>query len=110
MFVELEGEIFVTPALKTPSLPASVLVTVGRTEWQDRFPGCGRCSFAAGTLLGILISLQNDVILNHGGYLAMLALLLKPDVLHLLSSNAGFPGSSRATTDPVSSELCQYIL
>ena len=28
----------------------------------------------AGALLGIVISLENDVILNHGGYLPMLAL------------------------------------
>ncbi len=43
-----------------------------------RFPGCGQRPFAVGALLGIGISLENDVILNHGGYLAMLALLLKP--------------------------------
>ena len=90
VFVELDGEIFVIPALTTPSLPASVLRTVGRAKWQDTFPGCGRRSFAVGTLLGIGTPLENEVILNHGGYLAMLALLLKPDVFHLLSSNAGF--------------------
>ncbi len=42
------------------------------------------------TRLGIGVSLENDVVLNHGGYLTMLALLLTPDVFHLLSSNAGF--------------------
>jgi hypothetical protein len=90
VFVELEGEIFVIPALTTPSLPAGVLRMVGRAKWQDTFPGCGRRSFAVGALQGIGTPLENEVTLNHGGYLAMLALLLKPDVFHLLSSNAGF--------------------
>ena len=31
-----------------PSLPASVLRTVRRQEWLDRFPGCGWRSFAVG--------------------------------------------------------------
>ncbi len=81
MFVELDGEIFVIPALTAPLLPASVLRTVSRQQWLVRFPGCGRRSFAVGALLGIGISLGNDVILNHGGCLTMLALLLTPDVL-----------------------------
>jgi hypothetical protein len=90
MFVELEGEIFAIPALTTPSLPVSVLKTVSRQQWLDRFPGSGRRSFAVGALLDIGVPLENDVILNIEGYLAMLALLLRPDVFHLLSSNADF--------------------
>ena len=90
VFVELDGKFFVIPALTTPSLPASVSRTVGRAKWQVTFPGCGRRSFAAGAFRGIDNPLDNQVILNHCGYLAMLALLLKPDVFHLLSSNAGF--------------------
>ncbi len=81
MFVELEGEIFAIPALTTPSLPASVFRTVSRQQWLVRFPGCGRRSFAVGALLGIDVSLENAVVLNLGGYLEMLALLLTPDVL-----------------------------
>ncbi len=90
MFVELDGEIFAIPALTKPSLPASVLRTVRRQQWQGRFPGSDRRSFAVGALLGIGISLENYVILNLGGYLEMLLLLLTPDVFHLLSNNAGF--------------------
>ena len=61
----------------------------GQTDFLGSV-GCGRRSFAVRALQGIGPPLENEVILSHGGYLAMLALLLKPDVFHLLSSNASF--------------------